>query len=259
MKYLTLIVLLSLLFFCGSPVWADELTILTEEWKPISFSGEDGKPTGLAVEIVQEILRRLNVPDTIEIVSWARAYRMALNDPNVVLFAMTQTPEREQLFKMIGPIAVGKKTFYAKKGSGITISSFDEAKQLTAIGVYRDTAAEQILTQKGFTNLTITSYPIQNVKMLMKGRIDVLSGENLTIGELLAEAGLSRDAMESVYSFGENRLHIGMSKGTSETIVQAWKAALEEMQQDGTFSRIFHKWLPGEETPEQVERVGITE
>jgi polar amino acid transport system substrate-binding protein len=70
MKYLALIVLLSLLVFCGSPVWADELTILTEEWKPISFSGEDGKPTGLAVEIVQEILRRLNVPDTIEIVPW---------------------------------------------------------------------------------------------------------------------------------------------------------------------------------------------
>jgi polar amino acid transport system substrate-binding protein len=160
---------------------------------------------------------------------------------------------------MIGPIALGKTTFYAKKGSGITISSFDEAKQLTAIGVYRDTAAEQILTQEGFTNLFIAAYPIQNVKMLMGGRIDVLSGVNLTIGQLLAEEGLSRDAVESVYSFGENRLHISMSKGTSETIVQAWKAALEEMQQDGTFSRIYHKWLPGEETPEQVERVGITE
>ncbi len=199
------------------------------------------------------------MPDTIKIIPWARAYRTALDDPNVVLFAMTQTPEREQLFKMIGPIALGKKTFYAKKGSGITISSFEDAKQLNAIGVYRDTAAEQILKQEGFTNLDIVSSPIQNVKKLMAGRIDVLSGVNLTIRQLLQGAGLSYDAVESVYSFGENRLHIAMSKGTSETIVQAWKAALEEMQQDGTFSRIYQTWLPGEKTPEQVERIGITE
>ncbi len=259
MKYLAFVFILSLIVFLGSPVWAEELTILTEEWKPISFSGKDGKPTGLAVEIVRDILRRLNAPDTITIFPWARAYKMVLADPNVVLFAMTQTPEREQLLKMIGPIAIGKTTFYAKKGSGITISSFKDAKQLNDIGVYRDAAAEQILKKEGFTNLQIVTSPIQNVKKLMLGRIDILSGVNLTIGQLLQAVDLPRDAVESVYSFGENRLHIAMSKGTSETIVKAWKAALEEMHQDGTFARIYKKWLPGEEIPGQVERVGITE
>lgn len=259
MKYAALIIIVALILFHAAPVWGDDVVILTEEWKPVSFAGEEGRPTGLAVEIVQEILRRLHTYDEIKIVPWARAYRMALEEPNVVVFPMTQTPEREQLFKMIGPIAIGKTTFYAKKGSSITINSFADAQQLNAIGVYRDTAAEQILTEAGFSNLEVVSSPIHNVRKLMAGRIDLLSSVNLAIGELLSEEGFSHEAVVSVYSFGENRLYIAMSRGTSETIVQAWKRELEEMLQDGTFSRIYHKWLPREEVPQRVERIGARE
>ncbi|WDP91979.1 MAG: transporter substrate-binding domain-containing protein [Desulfobacter sp.] len=258
-SFLTLILCIFLVVLPHPSTRAEDLTVLTEEWKPLSFVGENGKPTGLAVEIVRDIMKRLNLPGSIHIVPWARAYRTALVTPNVVIFSMTQTVEREQLFKMIGPIALGKTILYAKKGSGLTITSLEEAKQLTAIGVYSDTAAQQILTQAGFTNLQLVPSPDLNIRKLMKGRIDVFSGVNLTVGELLSKEGLSRDAVEGLYTIGENRLHIAMSKATPETIVDQWKTALEKMHNDGRFERIYHRWLPGEEAPPQVERIGWKE
>ena len=161
---------------------------------------------------------------------------------------------------MVGPIALGKTTFYAKKGSGIIIRSLDDAKKIKSIGIYRDAAAEQILKKEGFTNLdTNATIPVQSVKMLMWGRVKVISEVNLAIREILHEAKFSYDDVEALYSFGENRLFIALSRGTPETMVQAWKTMLEEIHRDGTFQEIYQRWLPGEDVPEIVERIGIVD
>lgn len=235
---------------------AAELQILTEEWPPVSFSN-NGKPDGLGVEIVREILKRVNTPDTIKIYPWARAWNMVITEPNIVLFTVTRTEEREKLLTMIGPVAIGTTNFYAKKGSGITIHNLEDAKKAKLIGVYRSAVEEQILTKENFTNLDVTTLPSQSAQKLMIGRIDLWCNANLTAGSILKEAGYSIDDVESVYTIMENHLYIAMSKGTPEDVANQWKDALEAIKKDGTFARIYNKWLPGEHAPEQTERIGV--
>jgi len=240
----------------ASTIYADSLQIFTEEWKPISFSN-NGKPDGLAVNVVQEILKRLKSKDSITIVPWARGWKMITKKPNVVLFAMTRTDEREKMFTMIGPLAVGTTNFYAKKGSGIKIKNLDDAKKIGKIGVYRAAVEEQILLNKGFKNTESTSLPLFSAKKLMKGRINLWCNANLTAGKILEEAGFTIKDVENVFTIRENYLYIAFSKGTSKKLVNMWKDTLEKIKTDGTFSNIYSKWLPGETPPEKTEVIGI--
>lgn len=239
-----------------SKLQATKLLILTEEWKPISFY-ENDEVKGLGVEVVHEILKRLKVNNNIKIVPWARGWKLLRAKPNVVLFTMTRTEDREKMFTMIGPIAIGTTNFYAKKGSNIKIKNLEDAKKVKSIGVYRSAVEEQILTKENFENLDATSLPIHSAKKLMLGRITLWCNANLTAGKILEDAGYSLKDVQNLYIIGKNHLYIAISKGTPEKTVMNWIMALEEVKKDGTFARIYRKWLPGEKPPYKTERIGV--
>ncbi|MFB2659578.1 substrate-binding periplasmic protein [Shewanella mangrovisoli] len=234
---------------------AATLNIYTEEWAPISFS-VDGKADGLAVQVVQEIQKRVNNQDPIKVVPWARGWKIMTEQANTVLFTMTRTPEREQLFSMIGPVAVGTTNFYALKNSQLNISSIDDAKQAKAIGVYRSSVEEQLLMDHGLTNLAPSSTPLLSAKQLMKRRIDLWCNANLTAPSILAEAGASIDDVKSLYTISANHLYIAFSKGTPSEEIDKWKEALISIKADGTFAQIYHHWLPNDAPPMETERIG---
>ncbi|MCH1929166.1 transporter substrate-binding domain-containing protein [Shewanella sp. A25] len=252
MKHLT--ALLFTLFF-SYPLHAQPLNIYTEEWAPISFSAEH-QPQGLAVEIVQEIQKRINTQEPIKIVPWARGWKMLTQQPNTVLFAMTKTPEREQLFTLIGPIAAGTVNFYTLQNSELAITSLEDAKRAKAIGVYRESVEEQMLKEQGFKNIEVTSTPLFNAKQLLKQRIDIWCNTNLTTASILSEAGANPDAVKAVYTVSDNLLYIAFSKGTTEEVIAQWQTTLEMLKQDGTFARIYQHWLPNENPPMWTERLG---
>lgn len=185
MKFATRI-LLPILVLIVPTIMANPLNIYTEEWSPISFS-VDGKPDGLAVQVVQEIQKRIKNQDPIKVVPWARGWKMLTEQPNTVLFTMTRTTEREQMFTMIGPVAIGATNFYALKNSGIKITSLEDAKSAKAIGVYRASVEERILLEQGFTNIAASSTPLLSAKQLIKHRIDLWCNANLTAPSILTE------------------------------------------------------------------------
>ena len=236
---------------------AENLTILTEEWPPISFLDRDGTPNGLGVDVVEEILKRLNVAEKIKVYPWARAYNMLTTEPNVVLFTVTRTEEREQLFTMIGPVAIGALKLYAKKGRSLLINRLEDAQNVKNIGVTRSAVEEQLLLQAGFSNLEQVTIPLFSAKKLLAERIDLWMTSSLTVGNILKEAGYTHDDVEAVYTVKEDALFIAFSRGTHEATVARWKQALEEIKADGTFARLYAQWLPEEVPPAEVVQVGV--
>lgn len=236
-------------------ICAEGLQVLTEEWDPISFS-VDGRPSGLAVEVVVEIMRRLDQHFPVRIVPWARGWKMVTERPNVVLFTTTRTDEREKLFAMVGPVAVGTTNFYVKKGSKIHLETLEDAKKIKKIGVYRSSVEEQLLLAAGFTNLEETSLPVHTAKKLMAGHIDVWCNANLTAGKIMENAGFDGESIENIFTIRENLLYIAFSKGTPRDTILTWKSALEVMKRDGTFTKIYERWLPGEAPPLYTELIG---
>ena len=102
-------------------VAAQDLTIISEDNPPFNFV-QRGELTGFSIEIVREMLRRMDRPDTIRILTWARGYNLASTRPNVVLFSTARTEARENLFHWVGPLYRVRFGFYAKKGSTLFFS-----------------------------------------------------------------------------------------------------------------------------------------
>jgi polar amino acid transport system substrate-binding protein len=93
-----IVAIASIFLFSAQPLFSAELTILTENLPPLNYI-KDGKLVGPSIEIVKEIQRRVGSRDKIQAYPWARAYKIALEDENVVLFGMTHTKAREDKFK----------------------------------------------------------------------------------------------------------------------------------------------------------------
>jgi len=213
------------------------LKIYTEDSPPANYL-KNGKPAGMSVEIVREILKRLGKKVNIEIVPWARGYSIALTRPNVALFSTTRLPQREKLFKWVGPLYTQMWGFYAKKGSGLQIDSLEEAKKVTSIGTYLNDAKEQFLKKRGFANLITTNKNISNIKHLMKGDIDLWVSSDLNMPYLAGQAGVSPEQLEVVYAFRSVENYIAFSNKTPDAVVAAWQKTLDEIKRDGTYSRL---------------------
>jgi polar amino acid transport system substrate-binding protein len=221
-----------------------KLKILAEDnYPPITFRNSGGKPDGLAVEVTNEILKRLHLNKRIYMLPWSRAYNMLLKRENIVLFSVSRTKQRDKLFQWVGPIYSMKSSFYVKKGSNITISSLDDAKKLKKIGTYRDSFNEQYLKKLGFHNLEAVTNNVLNIKKLMSGRIDAIVDTNVTIKELLHKAGYSMKDVEKVYTFLNVGVYYAFSKDVPFEVIEKWRDAFEQLRSNCELQKIRNKWL----------------
>ena len=196
-----------LLFLTLYPVHtiiAAELTILTENLPPLNYL-EDGKLVGPSIEIVTEIQKRVGCNAPIEVLPWARAYRMALEEDNVVLFGTTQTESRQSLFKWVGPLATKRDILVGLKGSKSRISSLEDAKQVNRIGTLRDDTRERYLIDHGFANLEPVSDEQKNARKLILGRIDLWTYKQPGLITVCDLAGVDHNKLEEV-------LHLRMDR-----------------------------------------------
>jgi len=214
--------------------------VLTEELKPYNYK-EKGKVTGLSVEIVREIMNKLGHPDTIKILPWSRAYNLALNNPGYILFSTVRTPERENLFKWAGPLGADVVALFARKGSGISISSLDDARKVKSIGAYKDDVGEVVLKKLGFTNLHSVVDDRLNVKKLAAGRIDLWISNEL-IGQSLARDMGYDDQLEAVYKQENGFLYLAFSRQTPDEEVARWQKAFDELKSGGRYAEILAKY-----------------
>lgn len=227
--------------------------LVTEEYPPITFM-KDGKPSGFVTDMVREIAARQKLPDNIRLTSWKNAYNMALVHPKVVLFSAERTPERESLFQWVGPVGKNSAILYAKKGSGIRINSLEEAKAIAAIATTTNWFTEQHLKREGFKNLLSSPDPRANVRQLMDGEVQLSTFTDITIQELVREAGYSMHDLEPVFTMLQTDFYIAISRDTPADVVQAWQSTLGSLKKDGTFEKIYRRYLPNADLGDLLKR-----
>lgn len=229
--------------FFSQESMAKEYVVMTEDFAPFGYR-EDGKLTGLSVEIVREVLKTLSHPDNIEVLPWARAYRETLNKPNRVVFSMARSPDREALFKWVGPLIADRIFFYKRRGAAIEIDTLDDAKKVKRIVLTRDFPEHRLLQSQGFSNLYLTVKPIQNFKMLMERRGDLVPMGELAVPKIIKEIGMDPTFIErtSVMLF-ETKLYIAFSNDIPDSEVQRWQSALDHVKATGKQAEIIKKYV----------------
>ncbi len=244
------LVILSLLVCILLPVrsYAIELTILTENYPPYNYSEEkNGRVIGFTTELVEAILKETgNEHLTIELYPWKRAYMMVQKEPNILLFTMTRTKERENLFKWVGPVAERVQWLWKlKKRTDINIKTLKDAENYT-ITVVPDSAVYQYLVSQGFKDEKQLR-PIYDgnlsTKKFLVGHDDLLFDTKLGMAYRLKLLGKSADLVEPVLALpSTGNYYLAFSLRTPDSTVSLFQEVLDNLKSNGTFNRILQKY-----------------
>jgi len=219
--------------------YGKEIEVFTEESLPGGYLDETGRVTGPTVEMVRELMRRLNLKDDIRILPWKRGYRDLLAGPKIALFETTRTEDREHLVKWVGPIKRVRWVFYAKKSAAIKLSSLEDAMKFNTICIYLGDAKGEYLKRQGFTNIVQPVSSKQCLNMLKSNRTPLWVASDTIISSLLKETGLNPSEFEIVHLFGIKYLYIALSIDVPDKVVELWQKTLDEMKLDGTVASYY--------------------
>ena len=243
----TMLVLLWIFLFAYIPtVQAQKITVLTEEYPPYNFT-ENNVVTGCATEIVQQVLKRADIAYTITSYPWARTYRLAQIEPNVLIYSIGRTKEREELFKWVGVVAPYDIFLYkVKTRTDVQVKNLEEAKRYKT-GAVRDDVRAQYLERAGFaidTSLELVAQDILNIKKLLAGRIDLIPFDKQGLTYIMKKNNLNIDDLEPVMRLDDlsSGLYLAFSLQTDDATVKTCTKALAEIKADGTYDRIMRKW-----------------
>ena len=243
------VALLFTALFCGGAraQGIDDLLPVTENYPPLNFE-QGGKVRGIAADLLGEMLRQAGSRKTradFQVWPWARAYQTSLTQKNVLIFAITRTEARENLFKWVGPIMPSKIALFAKKSRNIRIK--DAAELLASdyrIGVVRDDIGEQRLQELGVKPERLhPNTSVQAVaKMLAADRVDMWAYGTHVVLWNMKELGIPSNDYEEVYTLVESQQYYALSKDVSDTVVKKLQDALNTLKTNGKLTEILARY-----------------
>ena len=192
--------------------------------------------------MIETIFKRAGIQYNIVPLPWSRAYNLALNTANTCVFMTAFTPERENLFKWIGPFTQVEWVVYAKPGSKIVVDDVSDLKSLR-VGGYRDDAPVGFLQKKGIVFDLVTNDSL-NPRKLKEGRIDVWI-TNSTRGPLLAKKQGIHE-LSKLYTIRVIRHYLACNKQLQETVLNQLSKEVRTLWAEGTLTKASSRTLRAE-------------
>ncbi len=224
------------------PSSAGEMVILTCEEPPTNYE-KNNNIVGISVDIVQAILDRLKQKKDLELLPWARAYKMGINTPNVVLFTGGRTQERIDLgFSFVGPVITRTHGLFSLEEKSISLTGLETIhdKHLTIGGMIGDWRTSYLVAQ-GVSVDTVPNH-IMNLKKILHHRIDLFISSDIELPTLAQSIGISHGIFQMSYIIKKAPSFIMISKGTSAATIGAWQEAFEDLKTTDYVETISKKW-----------------
>jgi len=196
----------------------------------------DGKPAGSATQIVEMTLQKAGLADyTVSVYPWARSYDMALHEPNVLIYMIARTPERERLFKWTGEfMKIEYHLFKLKERKDVVVKALGDTGAYT-IGVIRDDVRHQYMQRRGHARLVVSAESIDNFRRLLNRQVDLIPLTETEAASLCARTQFECSSIEKVYALDEmsTALYMAYSASTADSTVERTRAAFEQVKAAG--------------------------
>jgi polar amino acid transport system substrate-binding protein len=240
------IILTSILAACCT-LHAAPLIITTEHSPPSSMRGADGV-TGRETDKVREMMARTGTDYSIELLPWKRAYIMAQHQSQTCVYSTSRTPEREALFKWVGPTDEAEWQFWGLADHEFPLKTIEDARKLR-IGTYVGDARDEYLRARGF-NVDAVSNDAVNPQKLLLNRID-LWAVAMRSGPLPRQFGWPEKVVPLLV-FNHVKVYLACNPSVPDELIDKLNAALNDMRRDGTMARLERKydgWTGGAKQP----------
>ncbi|MFF7708955.1 substrate-binding periplasmic protein [Pseudomonas sp. NPDC007930] len=235
-RWLALCLAAPLLF--GAQVRAAAVEAVTEESSYTYYL--QGELAGPLTYLTQALLARAKLDYAISVYPWARAYDMALAEPNVLIFPILRTAEREARFKWVGEFAQIHSVLYRRSDrQQVQLGRWQDAQRYT-VGVVRDDFREVFLRGQGFTRLVVSASPQESVRKLLNGQVDLIPLAESDAERFSQLLGPGEAPLTPVRTIDEITAHAwyAYSLNTPDAVVERTRKALQGLQAEGAVGRL---------------------
>lgn len=208
---------------------------------PLSFD-QEGKPAGLAVELLQKMAELAAMDLSLALQPRLRAEKSFVEAPGSLLFPLARLPERENRYRWVGPVLPRRVGIYSL--STRTDIRFRSLQQLDGLrlGATAGTATLEQLVAEGLKpgkELEVSPSYDASVRKLLAGRMDLLVIGDLNAYWQLRQLQEPPERIKEVavldasadYCFG---LHLDAEPAQAEAL----QKALEQLRRNGTLERL---------------------
>ncbi len=223
-----------------------ELVLLTENFPPYNMAkngknfAQDENINGIAVDIVREMFKRADITYSLTLrFPWERIYKLALEKPGYGVFVMARLPDREKLFKWVGPIGPDDWIMLAKADSKISLETLEDARKYK-IGAYKGDAIAETLAKQGLKPIVVLRDQ-DNAKKLTSGQIDLWATGDPAGRYLARQDGVT--GLKTVLRFNSAELYLALNKNVPDETVAKLQAALDKLRKEGVVDEIMARYL----------------
>ncbi|MGB0833282.1 MAG: substrate-binding periplasmic protein [Psychrobium sp.] len=223
--------------------YANTLSVVTEE-STLQYS-KGNKVTGPATDLVKEVLKQAEMSGNFRIYPWPRAYKLAQTKPDVLIYSMARTPQREQLFKWVGEVVpLDYQFFRLKRKRDVNPKDFTETKSYR-IGTIKDGAIHNFLKKNGFSSISAASNEGAYIKMFMAGRVDMIIVNKSSLRKRCAVFKIDCSLLEPVLPIPQisTGLYMAVSKQTDDATYKKLVNAYNKVKEHGTYAYIMRNEL----------------
>jgi polar amino acid transport system substrate-binding protein len=223
-----------------------QLRALTEALPPLNYE-LNGQVTGFSSDLLDVLALEAGITVQKQLLPWARAYRMALDDADTVIYSLVRTPEREALFQWVGPISPRKIVLYRMTlRKELAVTRLDEVRAYK-VGVVRESAAAKALINKGFTvdkELELALDDTTNMRKFKAGRFDFLVSLDWAAAYNTQQHDIPPSDLTPVLVLDEQSEYwFGVSLRTDPLIVRRLNDALVKVRRDGRLKTLVRRYM----------------
>jgi len=224
----------------------NDIEWITEEFPPLNYTDKNGQIQGFTVDILLEMWKKVGLNKTkkdITVMPWARGISMLERDINVCLFGMGITLERKNRYQFVGGIPGVMRGLIAKRKSGYTFNDIEDVNFKVdpgRIGAVRQDLTMELFLSRGGNKKLLYTVPrgVQLVRMLKKGRVDLIAYGDMPAFKLMKSEGMLPINYEVVYSMGEGEFGYGFNEIANPRIIGQLQSALDELISTGVVAKI---------------------
>jgi polar amino acid transport system substrate-binding protein len=223
-----------------------DLVLLTENFPPYNMAkngknfAQDENINGIAVDLVREMFKRADITYSLTLrFPWERIYKLALEKPGYGVFVMARVPDREKLFKWVGPLGPDDWIMLARADSKISLDSLEQARKYK-IGAYKGDVIAETLAKQGLNPIVVLRDQ-DNAKKLVNGQIDLWATGDPAGRYLARQEGVS--GLKTVLRFNSAELYLALNKDVPDETVAKLQAALDQLRKEGRVDEIMARYL----------------
>ena len=224
------------------------IVMVDDDFAPFSYAGAAGEAKGIAVETAEAVCAELRTKCNIVLMPWEKLTGSATNSGGVVAGLRLDDKTLSQ-FQPTRPIyrAIGR--FVARKDNELKTVTPDEldGKRIAVVGG----SGYETWLARNFTDAEIVPFPTLGAAQdaLRGAKVDLLFGDGLQLvywmrGEASQSCCKYIDGAyydDTLFS----RPYVFLVRRGDDELRQAFDYALDQLQESGSYARIFGRYIPG--------------